>query len=84
VWLYDRVRIVDVGMSSQEKSVNSVVYIIFTFVLPWIDNFLSGLCLHEKVPSVQLPVFSFFSLVLEERTLRVEPLTSYSGRRCRW
>ena len=34
-------------MVSQEKSVNSVVYTIFTFVLPWIDNFVSGLCLHK-------------------------------------
>ena len=38
-------------MASQEKSVNSVVYIIFTFVLPWIDNFVSGLCLHIMGPS---------------------------------
>jgi hypothetical protein len=34
-------------MASQEKSVNSAVYIIFTFILPWIDNFTFGPCLDE-------------------------------------
>ena len=34
-------------MASQEKSANSVVYTIFTFILPWIDNFASGPCLDE-------------------------------------
>lgn len=76
-----KVRIEDVGMASQEKSVNSVVYTIFTFVLPSIDNFVSWLCLHEKGPSVQLSVFPLFPLVLEERALRLSG-ADHRGRRC--
>jgi hypothetical protein len=39
----DMNRIEDDRTVSQEKSAISLVYIIFTFVLPWSDNFVSAL-----------------------------------------
>jgi hypothetical protein len=39
----DMDRIEDDRFESQEKLAISLVYIIFTFVLPWNDNFVSAL-----------------------------------------